>query len=337
MTETLPTPRYPVFVVGMPRSGTTLLSRLLDAHPKLAMAPETHYFTRCWTGEPVTTSADAMRMLDRLYQQPGVQDLNFSEAEQAAIREKIQQHAPSHATVLRAMIETFAARTGAPAWGEKTPDHLRFVSQMARAFPDAVFIAIVRDPRDVVLSLRAMPWNRSTLPEQAWTWRSYAARIARYHAAFPERFTSIRYEDLITDPEQHLRALCAFLKTDFHPAMIGERAPDTDVVDADREPWKRKSIRPIDPTNQGKWCTQMPEAERVIVEALAGRYLTAYGYARAPVDWRPVLVGQVVQRLVRAGCVWGRRRLRRLRFRGPGPGDARPRWMIGDGTDETAS
>jgi len=316
----------------MPRSGTTLLSRLLDAHPDLAMAPETHYFTRCWTGEPVTALADVRRLLDRLMQQPGVQDMNLTDKERAHIRRRIDRlERPALGSALRAVVEAFATRRGASAWGEKTPDHLRAVPTMARAFPEAVFIAIVRDPRDVILSLRSVPWSRTTLLEQAWTWRTYAARTARYRATLADRFTMVRYEDLIAAPERTMRTLFAFLGADT-PPPIQPGTARTGVVDPDREPWKQKSMQPIDASNREKWRTQMDAAERVIIDALAGRYLAQYGYARPPVRWRPALVGRVLWRLLRAGGRWVGRRLQQ-RPGGRASTDARPRWM----DDQTSS
>lgn len=320
-------PRHPVFVVGMPRSGTTLLSSMLDAHSDLVIAPETHYFTRCWTGEPLSDATDAQGMLDRLFQQPGVADMALSAAEREAIHARVRSlHRPSHADVLRAVTTVFAARTSARAWGEKTPDHLRYVPEMARQFPEAVFVAIVRDPRDVCLSLQSVPWNRDTLPEQAWTWRSYVERMNHYRAAYPDRFYDLRYEDLITNPKRELRAVCDFLAMPFEPAMLAFHQQEDRSFDAHREPWKEKTEQAVDPTNQQKWRTQMPEAERVIVELIAGNRLESYDYASTPVQWRPSLVARVLAHLVRAALQGVRRSFWKRTRRGE-KDSAAPIWM----------
>lgn len=330
MTEST-VPRHPVFVVGMPRSGTTLLSSLLDAHPALVVAPETHYFTRCWPGTPVQDTAHALGMLDRLFRQPGVRDMQLSEQETTTIRDAIREcSAPTHADVLRALLETYADRSSAPAWGEKTPDHLRFVPEMVQQFPEAVFVAIVRDPRDVALSLRALPWSRSTLPEQAWTWRSYAARIDRYHVDYEERFYSLRYEDLITNPEEELRGICAFLEMPFSASMLQRQEQKAQPFDAEREPWKQNSAREIDPSNRGKWRTQLPEAERALVELIVGRWLTVYRYEGPPIDWGPTLVGRILARLGGAAVRWGRRTVLNLLSGRTFRDDAEPRWVERD-------
>ncbi|WP_263810896.1 MULTISPECIES: sulfotransferase family protein [Salinibacter] len=326
MTESR-APRHPVFVVGMPRSGTTLLSSLLDAHPDLVIAPETHYFARCWSGGEIDGWADVERMLARLNQQPGVHDMALADDEWAAIRSRLRAlEAPTHGDILRALIETYTARSEAPAWGEKTPDHLRHVPEMARQFPNAVFLAIIRDPRDVVLSLRNLPWSRRTAPEQAWTWRTYAALVDRYRTHRKGRFFALRYEDLIVHPEACLRDVCAFLETPFHEAMLQPRQQEDQHFDPDREPWKQKSAREIDASNREKWRAQMPEAERVVVEVIAGRWLSAYDYSRPRVRWRPALIGRILQRLGRAALQRGRRALRKIRSGRVFSNDAAPRW-----------
>lgn len=327
MTESS-VPRHPVFVVGMPRSGTTLLSSLLDAHPNLVVAPETHYFTRCWTGGRIDDWADVERMLARLDQQPGVHDMAFSDEEWAAIRERLRGlEAPTHGDILRALLDTYAARSDASAWGEKTPDHLRTVPEIARQFPDAVFLAIIRDPRDVVLSLQNLPWSRRTMPEQAWTWRRYTARIARYHKNYEDRFFSLRYEALITEPEGTLRDVCAFLETAFRASMLRLEEQETRPFDADREPWKQKSGQQIDPTNREKWRTQMPQAKRVLIEIIVGHWLTVYGYERPPIDWRPTLIGGVLQHLGVAAGRWVRRAVKTVLSGRLFRDDAAPKWI----------
>ena len=327
MTESS-VPRHPVFVVGMPRSGTTLLSSLLDAHPDLVIAPETHYFTRCWTGTPIEGWAEVERMLARLDQQPGVHDMALSDEEWTTIRERLRTlEVPTHGDILRALLDTYAARSDAPAWGEKTPDHLQFVPEMAEQFPEAAFVAIVRDPRDVVLSLRDLPWSHKTLPEQAWTWRLYAARTQQYHETLGDRFFHLRYEDLITEPEGTLRDVCAFLNVSFRASMLRPDAKEEQPFDADREPWKQKSGRQIDASNREKWRTQMPETGRVLVDLIAGHWLADYGYARPSIRWRSALVGSLLRRVAGAFLQWGRRKVQNLRSGHTFSDDATPQWL----------
>ena len=138
----------------------------------------------------------------------------------------------------------------------------------------------------------------------------------------------MRDEGLRAAGEAALREVCALLGTSCAPGRVGApgRGP-TQPFDAEREPWKAKSARQIDPTNRGKWRTQMPEAERAIVEWIAGRWLGTYGYPQPPLTGRPALLAQVLRRLGTAALRWGRRTIHNLRTGHTLRDTAAPRWM----------
>jgi hypothetical protein len=295
-------PRHPVFIVGMPRSGTTLLSHLLHAHSAFSMLPETHFFTRCWTPGRRRRPPAPDRLLECLLRQPGVQDLGLSDAETTAARRRLRAAAePDAATVLRALARTYTARSGAAAWGESTPDHLHHVPEILRQFPGARVLALVRDPRDVCRSLASVPWGPDTLPERAWAWRVAADRLRAHRAAHPDRVLCLRYEDLITAPAAALRSVCDALNCAFEPAMLRFHEHDALPVNVEREPWKAGSVRPIDPSNRARWRTGMPPADCAIVDWIVGARRDRFGYPPAPSPWSPRRMGAVLRRLGRAG------------------------------------
>ncbi len=317
--------RAPIFVVGMPRSGTTLLSALLDAHSRIAITPETHFYTRCGGGRQGAAVADVWECLR---QQPGVQDMDLTDEEVERLWARVRSaDRPVPSDLLRALGTTYAERTGADAWGEKTPDHLAHVPTLLRDFPRAAVLCIVRDPRDVWLSLRGMPWNEDSLPEAAWTWRRYAQKSTRWQETFPDRVREVRYEDLLDEPADILREVTAWLGVSFEERMLRFHERDEGPADTAREPWKAKTHRPIDPSNKEKWRTQMPEAERAVMEWLAGPPLRAHGYPRPSLTVDGAFVrglGQVLLRTARTvGARWGRR----LRTPRRAPDDHTPEWM----------
>ncbi|MFO8099851.1 MAG: sulfotransferase [Salinibacter sp.] len=319
--------RTPLFIVGMPRSGTTLLSALLDAHPSIAITPETHFYTRCWeAAAPASERPDDVWA--RLVQQPGVQDMQLTEAEIERIWSRARAaDRPAPPDLLRALGTTYAERSGAEIWGEKTPDHLAHVPAMLRNFPDAAVLCIVRDPRDVCLSLRDMPWNHDSLPEAAWTWRRYAQKSLRYRDAFSEHFHIIRYEDLLEDPEAELRAVAEWVGVTFDDRMLRFHHQEGGPADTDREPWKAKMHRPVDPTNKEKWRTHMTAAERAVVEIVAGAALPAYGYPRPPHTIDPALVRDLGRLLLGAARTIIRRWWHRWRTPARSAGDHTPEWI----------
>jgi LPS sulfotransferase NodH len=273
-------PRSPVFVAGMPRSGTTLLSTMLDAHPEISIAPETHFFTR--SPAPLADASATVRdqTLEFLRAEPGVQDMNLSAEEWREIRRLAGPEARP-VDLFAALVRTYAARTGAPVWGEKTPDHLAHLPDMAEAFPGAVFIVITRDPRDVYLSQQSMTWNRDTIVETAWTWRQYAMATVDYRSQYAGRFLDIQYEDLLRDPASNLSDICERLEVPFDRAMLDFYERADPAISA--EPWKTKSRQPVDPTNTRKWRTRLSPARQWIIQWVAGRAMHAFGYPTPPV------------------------------------------------------
>jgi len=319
--------RHPIFVVGMPRSGTTLLSAMLDAHSQIAISPETHFYTRCQPSA-VASSARLEETWDRLLQQPGVQDMGVRDADLEEVWREVQaQPAPVPSDLLRALLTTYADRSDAEAWGEKTPDHLAHVPTIFDDFPRAVILAIVRDPRDVCLSLKGLPWNHDSLPESAWKWRGYARRTERYTELFPSRFREVRYERLLDSPETLSRDLLDWLGAPFEEAVLAFHREGGGPVDAGREPWKEKVARPIDSANKEKWRQRMGPAEQWVVQALAGRYLRRKDYTPEPV----ILDGAFVRDLVAVGARSVHSVLTRIRRRWQTPsreeGDHRPTWI----------
>jgi len=314
----------------MPRSGTTLVSTLLDAHPDLAILPETHFYTRCRSRAGAFDTAQAV--WSRLVQQPGFKDAGFTEEERSRLQSKIEsEEVEDGPDVLEAVGSAYAERVGASAWGEKTPDHLPHIDRLLSEFPDAVCLGVVRDPRDVCLSLEGLPWNRDTLAESAWTWRTYQHRLRDRRSACPERVRTVRYEDVLEAPASVLASVLEWLGAPASPDRIErmlafyERAGGPS--DVEREPWKGKVRRPIDASNREKWRTQMPPARRWVVQTITGAALTRFGYPAPPVDkdrafWAD-LAGLAVESLRCVALRLGRRIVAGSRA----DGDYTPEWM----------
>ena len=292
--------RHPLFIVGTPRSGTSLLSRLLHGHSQWAIAPETHYFTRCWTGESIDDTEDAREMLDCALRQPGVADMGLSEEQIETVRRTVlTAEAPSHRLLLSTLLETVARTHGAAYWGEKTPAHVEYLDAIADTFPRAVVLVMMRDPRDVSLSIRKTPWNQErTVVDHAGRWTRHAQLADAFRRRAPGRVRKIKYETLIEHPEDILREVCQFLDCDFEPSMLGQQASGQANFDPDREPWKEKVLQPIDPTNKEKWRDQMSAAEHKIVQWRAGEELERQGY---PSEEVPFKVGMSADLLRIAG------------------------------------
>ncbi len=331
----------PVFVVGMPRSGTTLLSSMLDAHPQLAICPETHFYTRCRSEEGAEKET-VEEVWECLQQQPGVQDMELSEEEKERMWSRIRKrHQPSPPDLLRALCSVYAERSGTEVWGEKTPDHLAHVPAVLRDFPEAAILCIVRDPRDVCLSLRGMPWNRASLPESASKWRRYAEASEQYQSSFPNQFREIRYEELLQAPEDVLRDSFEWLGLPFDEQVLAFHQGKTGAVDAEREPWKAKVFRPLDASNREKWREQMSVPERILVEMITSPLLQTKGYSRSARSVNASFFWDLGRLLFRTGKTIAKRVWRRWRTPSRAPEDHTPVWLrqrkfLSDDVEETS-
>jgi len=259
------------FVVGCPRSGTTLLSVLLGRHSRLAMTPETAFYD-----EIAPTLADPGRppLHEILAGWSRLPELGL---EPAAVVRRCDGH-ETPGCVFAAILELYAERWGKPHCGEKTPGHWGRLDALLADFPAAKVIFIIRDGRDVALSIAALPWWSEGLAAAAAVWRHAAERAHAVLAGNPARIIAVRFEDLVHMPETVLARVMDFIGLSFEPRQLDANVASP-VVLARSLPWKGRALAPIDPSRVGRWRTP-PHAEHAsyLTSTLAAE-LAFFGYA----------------------------------------------------------
>ena len=283
--------KEPAFIVGAPRSGTTLISVILDAHSQIAILPETHYFTKYWKScrneACLQDPASYRRFIQRLLDSRDFQDLRLSIEEHKALEQAwMGLDGPDHGKVFACMLNAYRIKSGKPRVGEKTPGHIAYVPYIADLFPDAKFIYMLRDPRDVFLSWTRMPGDRGNAFNFALRWRWYVHLVESYKARGYRLFV-IRFEDLLTGTESTLRKLCRYLELPFEPGILSHEQTDSSVFDSEREPWKKKSLEAIDASNINKWRTELGDAELAVIQMITKTGMEANGYEVSSI--RPTL------------------------------------------------
>jgi hypothetical protein len=187
--------------------------------------------------------------------------------------------------VLGAPFEAYARKHGKPRWGDKTPHYVHHVDELLRIWPDARVVVIVRDGRDVALSLRRMPFG----PNNAWAAAQWWARGIRAGAAaqrtHPGSVRTVRYEDLARDPAEHVRAVCEFLDLRYEPGMLELERADRSRIVPDQRSWFPTLFDGINTSAVGRWEREMPARDQAIFASLARDELAQLGY---PVPTRPV-------------------------------------------------
>jgi hypothetical protein len=278
-----------VFIVGCPRSGTTLLQRLLDAHPQLAISDETfwipYYFEKRigLTPEGMVTP----ELVSRLFAYYKFYRMKTSAEE---LRKLLGGAEPvSYARFVTGIFDLYSQFRGKPLAGDKTPDYVRSIPRLHQLWPKAKFIHLLRDGRDVCLS--AIHWRRKAARFASLfpTWRedpvATAAAWWEWHVRRgredggqlgPDRYYEIRYESLVAQPEEECTNLCAFLGLPYAASMLRFHEARSQV---ERGQDAKNSWLPITPGLRD-WRTQMPGADRALFEAVAGVLLDELGYPR---------------------------------------------------------
>ena len=278
----------PVFVVGCPRSGTTMLSLMIHAHPRMAMPPESRFLLKVWRVRDKfgDLSTPQQRMaLGKACVKTGskVRDLGLDPQETL---DAILAAPATLGSAFGTIFKMYADKHGKPRWGDKRPAYYQEVDVLLRLFPDAQIVHIVRDGRANVASLKKMPWwpYDSIGSMAAWSQAEYCSQ--RNANRLPKDvFHVIRYESLVADPEPVLRELCAFLDEDFHPAMLEPN--EVRGVVPDKKVWHPNLKQAVNTDQVESWRKGLDPWELGLMETVLRRKLKRWGYTPSGAGQRP--------------------------------------------------
>lgn len=282
------------FIVGVNRSGTTLLRLMLDSHPQLTIPPETHFvpeMIRLSRRDNITRK----RLLKAATSHPRWGDFGLDSDELLRRLQALKPLTPADA--IRTFYAMYAEKEGKPRWGDKTPRYMRAMPRIERALPEARFIHLIRDGRDVALSQaeRALDQEQPELTEVAERWQR-RIRTAREHSAELDSYLEVRYEDLVSDPEAALGEICAFIELPYDAAMLDyhERAADR-LGEMDRDLGNGEGVtrtgderlaghamttEPPSTDRSGRWRQEMSAGDVETFERVAGGLLDELDYER---------------------------------------------------------
>jgi hypothetical protein len=281
-------------IVGVPRSGTTLLRFMLDSHPSLAIPPETGFLAWPLRWIKIVAPRESLyRVVTRLPLRSGPwQDFGLNALE---FRQQLRQIEPFDlAQGLRTFYRLYAEQQNKPRYGDKTPLYCKHMETIETLLPEAHFVHIIRDGRDVALSLRSLPFAPGQdIRTLAQYWRDLvqnARRTGRHCRAYME----VRYETLVRDPTSVLPSICSFLQLEFDPAMLRywERTAERlrehqsfnriagrhSVTREQRLSQQRLTLEAPQADRVFAWKNKMTPAERAQFLRIAGAMLEELGY-----------------------------------------------------------
>lgn len=269
----------PFFIVGCPRSGTTLLQRMLNAHPDVAVAPETFFVRRFWSNRDrygdLTDDAHLDSLVDDIVASSAFEEMGLDAED---FRARARAFSDQMGGVFGALLDQFGEARGASVVGEKTPNHVLHIAILHRWFPEAQFVHLVRDPRGVVNSWRSVPWSSGYRWRDAEVWVEYVSAGRQEEDRYGAYVRSLHFEDLVRWPEKELRVLCEFLGLRYDDRMLAFHEQEPAAVDLEQEPWKARAADPIDPTVADRWRGELSWGAQAQVEAVASAEMGRWSY-----------------------------------------------------------
>jgi hypothetical protein len=261
---------------------------MLDAHPQLAVVNETYWVQRKFrernglTREGVVTPA----LLPKLLASPKFSYMGVAEEDLVGLLS--ESESVRYDRFVARIFDLYAARQGKQFAGDKTPGYVRRIPQLHEVWPRARFVHIIRDPRDVCLSMldwsvgertagQDGTWEMDPAISTALYWR-HSVAVGREDAAAhlgPTLYHEVRYEDLVSTPERELEQICRFLRLPYAEEMTRFYEGRTR-----REPGLDSKGQWLPPTaGLRDWRTQLPTTDVEHIEAAVGDLLHTLGYA----------------------------------------------------------
>jgi hypothetical protein len=256
-----------LFIVGCPRSGTTMVQQALNRHSQIVIPPETKFFF-------------AFFGRSRRRQLLHLQRLNADLGIDLAPPPGRVHTGPTG----RAFYETLAAaytrrlgKTDAVYFGDKTPEHTGYLPRIRALFPDAKILVVYRDGRDVAVSLSRMPWMSSDVYVNfaVWLYYQWVVRAARHE--FGAQIYFARYEDVVADPARELGGILDFLGLPYE-AAVAEGYGNRDGIPEREYAWKARALERITPERVGTFQRVLTPTQLGVLERLGRNILPALGY-----------------------------------------------------------
>jgi hypothetical protein len=269
----------PIFVIGVGRSGTTLLRLMLHHHPRIAIPYESHFIPR-YHAELASfgdlgDDANALRLITRILDEDIVKlwDHRFdAQRILARLRER------SFSGIIDAVYVDYAAGHGKERWGDKSYylDQLPIIHLL---FPAAQYIHIIRDGRDVAASVLKLSWGPANLIAAAEWWNNHVWLGRRLGAILGgERYLEVRYEDLVEDPVGKLGQICKFLKEEYSPEMLDYHKAAKAAIPSEWQHQHHNVDAPPKTARAYAWKREMDPIDVALFGRYAGGMLAEVGY-----------------------------------------------------------
>ena len=290
----------PIFVVGTPRSGTTLTASVLGNHSRIFMPAETHFFDDIYSrreelGDP-SDPASMRRIVDRLstlyrrQHEGGYQKQHRELFRDPVLLGNRIGACCDYRHVLSRFVEIQMRAAGKVRWGNQVPRDIFNVTDILSFYPNAKIIVCIRDVRDFLLSYRGM---KNVVPPRhvarqrriyhpvvtSLLWRATVKQIPAVRQQVPcSNLLIVRYEDLVRTPEAVARQICGIIGEEFEPQMLAVRENNSSAGSS------REKATGIFDSSVGRWHSALPSEHAFLGQLVAGKDLHDLGYQEERIE-----------------------------------------------------
>lgn len=302
------------FIIGRPRSGTTLLRLLFEAHPNLLIPPESPFIIILYKKYGKITDwneAVINEFIDDLFNTRYFTKWLISREEIYSRLIAVQGENTFQSIVLEVYkaYKSVYPKKEITMIGDKNPMYSLYAHRIHQLFPQSKIIHITRDYRDNYLSLTNVNFEVPIVPIVIYRWKYALKRMWKLKKAHPELIYSVKYEDLVADPEKHCRLMCDFLGIEFDPNVLSfyQKKDEAEKLYAGDEGVNRihqSLFNPISTDKVNKWQTDMTPRQIKVADLVMGKTAEKAGYQRMYPKANPFLYLWISPSLIYASLMY---------------------------------
>jgi hypothetical protein len=281
------------FIVGRPRSGTTLLMAMLEANPATIIPVECPIIKNLYPKygkRQLWSKKDLSNFYTDLTEQTFYSHYKFTDLsfDFDSIQKDLLllEGKCTFGEIIKLVYLNYNSlfpKEEIRVIGDKNPDSSNFIDHYIKIFPEAKYIHIIRDYRDHIMSMFKAGFGIPSVAMLAFRWKMNFKKLERVRSEQPDKFLLLRYEDLVSEPEKNLRAICDFLGIEFFPVMLHhqEFIKDNELYpEQQMKEYQKSVIEPITTLKLYNWKKNMPASNVKISDMVVGKYAEIAGYER---------------------------------------------------------
>lgn len=269
-----------LFIVGVGRSGTSLLQSMLNAHSEIIFLPEINFIRRFIVKNGLKIIQDNTELIQFISDDKRLKRLNMDFSD--IFRNKVINRDNIGLYTYQQILNAYIDGNDITYVGDKDPRSIEFIPTLQRIFPDVKIIHIIRDPRDVLLSKMKAGWSKQRpLLYNVFAGVVQIELVHLHKKSLNENIIELHYENLIQYTLEELQKICTDLKLQFESGMLDFQVSAQKLISEDEIEWKKETLRPVIAENAEKWKQGLTNWQIQLVEELNPAAFRYYRYEKS--------------------------------------------------------